>query len=69
MTTVYLGDTKIVQQDSVQLWGIQGIPGCLYPTKMVAEIAARQRFPKEDESLRYARIFYKTYEVVDEVVE
>jgi hypothetical protein len=65
MTMVALFEAEIQRRDSVQLWGVQGLTKRLYPTKMVAEIAARARFPDEAESTRYARIFYKTYEVVE----
>ena len=65
MSLIGLCDAEIRRQDSIQLWGVQGIVGRLYPTKMVAEIAARSRFPDEAESTRYARIFYKTYELCE----
>jgi hypothetical protein len=35
--------------------------GWLFPTKIVAEEAARLRFPHESPDARYARIGYATY--------
>jgi hypothetical protein len=45
----------------VQLWYVIGIGGVYYGTKMQAEVEARKAFPDEDESKRYARVFYKTF--------
>lgn len=45
----------------VELWYVRGIDGYLYPTKIVAEAAARTRFPHEDEDVRYTRIGYVEY--------
>lgn len=42
---------------TVELWHVQGIAGCFWPTKMVAETVARRAFPHEDIDTRYARIF------------
>ena len=42
----------------VELWRVWEITGVYYPTKLLAEMAVRQRFPDEDPSARYARISY-----------
>jgi hypothetical protein len=44
----------------VELWYVFGASG-MYPTKIVAEEAARLRFPHEDPDARYARIGYRTF--------
>jgi hypothetical protein len=46
---------------SVELWHVGGMDGWLFPTKIVAEEAARLRFPHESPDARYARIGYATY--------
>lgn len=46
---------------TVKLWGVQGRGGCFYPTKVAAEIAAREAFPNEDPFKRYARLYSKTF--------
>ena len=45
----------------VVLWYVVGISGVYYGTKIQAEAAAREQFPDESESKRYARVFYKTF--------
>jgi hypothetical protein len=45
----------------VTMWRVTGIDGVYYPTKARAMTAARKAFPDEDESKRYARVFYKTF--------
>ena len=44
----------------VTLWYVRGMLP-LYPTKLVAEVAARASFPHEDEDVRYGRISYREY--------
>lgn len=48
-------DTAIPLTDEAALWHVRGIPQ-LYPTKIIAEAAARAAFPSEDPYVRYARI-------------
>lgn len=43
--------------DEVELWRVVGIAGVWFPTKMAAEVAARVRFPTEDEARRYSRVY------------
>lgn len=45
----------------VQLWYVKGIVGVYYETKMQAEAEARKAFLFDNESQRYARIYYKTF--------
>lgn len=45
----------------VPLWYVAGIDGAYYATKIQAEAEARKAFPDEEESMRYARVFYKTF--------
>ena len=45
----------------VILWGVRGIHNTLYPTKIVAEIAARNWFPSEDSEARYGRIYFRAF--------
>ena len=45
----------------VQLWYVKGIVGVYYETKMQAEAEARKAFPFDNESQRYARIYYTTF--------
>lgn len=47
----------------VELWYVIGLPGRLYPTKIVAEAAARQAFPVDRD--RYNRVYYKTFVLKD----
>lgn len=47
--------------EEVELWFVWGIPKRLYPTKIVAEAAARETFPDESEGERYGRIFYRRF--------
>jgi len=65
-TTVNISDTQIPPFDAdgaVALWGIRGLP-YRWPSKMCAEMVARNAFPNEDADKRYARIFYELYERV-----
>lgn len=48
------------EEGLVQLWAVQGIEGAFYPTKMVAEQAARITFPKEPNNA-YGRIHYSVF--------
>jgi len=61
--SVPLIDTRIplIDAHAVQLWHFTGAVGVYYPTKMAAEIAARQMFPDETEDKRYARISYSNF--------
>lgn len=46
----------------VELWFVRGLTECLaFPTKMVAEKVARERFPDEDPDTRYGRIYYRRF--------
>jgi hypothetical protein len=47
-------------EDGVHLWFVQGIKGKWYPTKIVAEQAARITFP-DDKDAGYGRIYYCTF--------
>lgn len=56
---VDLGVTQIHECDGVvELWRVRGIDNTFYPTKMVAEIAARATFPKDEMAANYGRISY-----------
>ena len=44
----------------VTLWSVRGLDGW-WPTKIVAEVAARRAFPEEAGEIRYARVFYSTF--------
>lgn len=63
--TLKLNEAVIHDKDEVDLWGVQGVPGALYPTKAVAEVAARLAFPEQRPEQRYARLysmkFYRSY--------
>lgn len=59
------GELRILAHSTVILWGVRGIPDSLYPTKMVAEVAARQIFNGESESERYSRIYYCEFRKAD----
>lgn len=48
-------------EGALVLWYVKGIPGYYYPTKTVAEMAARLVFPEESPDRRYGRIFYETF--------
>ena len=64
MTTVHLSDTQIPYPKSsevVVLWRVLGMDTILFPTKIIAETAARMYFPSETVEQRYARIFYITF--------
>ena len=54
---------EIVIEDvaEIQLWYLRGIPGKLFPTKIAAEVAARERFPDEGPDARYARLGYVVF--------
>lgn len=57
-------DVQIPRPDSrdfVELWGLTGMPGVLYPTKLAAEAAARERWPHESEDKRYARVHFERF--------
>lgn len=47
--------------DQVELWFVDGIKGMLYPTKIVAEQAARITFQHESADKRYGRIYYRRF--------
>jgi hypothetical protein len=49
---------------TVTLWHIAGVPS-VYPTKIVAEAAARLRFPDETIERRYARLYFRMYVLFD----
>ena len=52
------------EDKQVTLWRVSGIAGTWYPSKVVAEKAARNCFPDEDEHKRYARVSYRVFEEV-----
>lgn len=60
-----VSDVRLFDKDEVDLWFVAGLPGFLYPTKIAAEVAARQAFPEESPEMRYSRIrsmkFYRSY--------
>lgn len=59
---VPLSDTKIAAGGgTVDLWSFRSSDMNYYPTKIAAEIAARQMFPDESEDERYGRIYYTTF--------
>jgi hypothetical protein len=60
---LHVADAEILEEPgcAVSLWGVRGIPGTLYPTKIVAEVAARLAFSHEGPDQRYARIFYTLF--------
>lgn len=64
-STLQVNEAVIPDKDEVDLWGVRGIPGALYPTKAVAEVAARLAFPEQRPEQRYARLysmkFYRSY--------
>lgn len=45
----------------VTLWFVQGRPLAYYPTKIVAEAAARHYFPDDDVYTRQARVRYHEF--------
>lgn len=47
--------------EAVALWWVRGIPNTHYPSKIVAEIAARRAFPHEDPDVRYGRVFFRSF--------
>lgn len=65
IASLSLNEVRIPDKDEVDLWGVRGIPGALYPTKAVAEVAARLAFPEQRPEQRYARLysmkFYRSY--------
>ena len=60
---LHIADAAIPEESGcvVTLWGVRGIPGTMYPTKIVAEMAARYVFTHEGPDQRYARIFYTLF--------
>jgi hypothetical protein len=59
---VPLSDTQIAAGGgTVDLWSVRSNDMSYYPTKVAAEIAARQMFPDEGEDERYGRIYYTTF--------
>lgn len=50
---------------TVTLWRVTGINGVLFPTKMLAEIAARATFPKDEMGTNYARLSYINFKQED----
>lgn len=50
---------------TVMLWRVTGIDGILFPTKMLAEIAARTTFPKDEMGANYARLSYINFKQED----
>lgn len=53
---------KNMDTGQIQLWYLRGDKeGVYYPTKIVAEAAARLMFPTESESARYGRVFYRWF--------
>lgn len=65
IASLSLNEVRIPDKDEVDLWFVAGLPGSLYPTKIAAEVAARQAFPEESPEMRYSRIrsmkFYRSY--------
>ena len=61
--TFLLSDVEMFGADEACLWFVRGIDNRLYPTKIVAEYAARRFFAGEDEITRYARITCKTFDL------
>ena len=59
---INLNDVKMKEDEDggVVLWSVTGL-FYWWPTKIAAEMAARERFPDEDPHSRYARIFYSTF--------
>lgn len=47
----------------VQLWFVSGrvCANECWPTKELAEVAARRQFPNETPGARYSRIFFRSY--------
>jgi hypothetical protein len=56
-------DCAIPQDDdgTLNLWQVRGMPQIWFPTKLVAEMAARHLFPGEDPDTRYGRIYFKVF--------
>jgi len=63
-----LNPNTIYEQDDgiVELWQVQGIHGAYYASKQIAEEEARKRFPNELPFVRYARISFKNYQLVEQ---
>lgn len=60
--TITLSETLMHATDTVELWFIRGDgTQFAYPTKYLAETAARFYFPHEDTPTRYARIYFVIY--------
>lgn len=60
-STFHTGDVVMYDGPEVHLWRVQGIPGCLYPNKIVAEAAARIAYPNESVHARHSRLSYKIF--------
>ena len=60
-----LNEVEMLGTDEACLWFVRGIDNRLYPTKIVAEAAARRFFGNEDEITRYARITCKTFDLAN----
>lgn len=56
-----LSEVQILNEDIIVLWGVRGNPNYLFPSKLAAEVAARNVFPCEMPDERYSRIFYTTF--------
>ena len=54
-----LEDCVIPDYPEIPLWYVIGLPGRLYPTKIVAEAATRKAFPDDFDS--YRRVFYRNF--------
>lgn len=58
---VHHSQACVVSTDGViEMWQVQGLKGW-YPSKLAAEVAARDAFPDEDCSTRYARLSFKRF--------
>lgn len=59
--TISVTDCKIFKDEfcEVQLWYVRGHADTFYPTKIVAEIAARYIYPGQDTN---AHVMYKVFE-------
>jgi len=49
------------RQTGVTLWRVKGLHDQLFPTEIVAQVAARQAFPSETADVRYARISFSRF--------
>lgn len=57
LTSCNLFNTNIPDGDRIVLWRVRGIPG-YYPSKLIAETAARLSFPHEIAHVRYGRVHF-----------